>query len=124
MNGFIFSPSASSLDSAVLSGEAGRIAFRGKVSNDDDKQNDKKIFIVHIIISALIFIAVIAIYEVIRSIIANNFAARAIEELRDEAEEKDIHRIIVTNYASTGTNVVFAMIAIFILICVVSAFYF
>lgn len=119
MSDIAYRPIRSNIAESLIGAEATRQTFRGRTMAKDGSQN----FIVQIIASALIFIVIIALYELIRAFISTDFANQALYDEKSKNDELEIRRTIVANHARIQTNITFAMIAVCILIPVICAIY-
>lgn len=81
---------------------------------DNPKSIEYTIFI--IIISAFIFISVIAIFDVLRNAINNFFADRSLRDPNSNNTPEDIERTEIANKNALESSIVFAAIAVLIAI--------
>jgi hypothetical protein len=81
---------------------------------DNPKSIEYTIFI--IIISAFIFITVIAIFDVIRNIINNYYAHRALTDPNSNNTQEDIERAEIANQNGLWSSIVFATVTFLIAI--------
>ncbi len=85
-------------------------------SPESNKQSHIMYTILIIIISALIFVTIIAIYDVIRNAINNYYAAISLDDPNSHNNPQDIERTKIANQNALWSSMVFAAI------CIVSAF--
>lgn len=76
------------------------------------KQEMIKYTILIIVISAIIFVTVVASYDVIKTIIANYYARAALINPKSHNKQNDINRTIIANQNSLISASVFALICI------------
>lgn len=119
MTDIAFRPIRGNITESLIGVEATRQTFRGRTMAKDGNQH----FIVQIIASALIFIVIIAIYELIRAFISTDFANQALYDEKSKNDDLEIRRTIVANRAKIQTNIVFTVISICILIPVICTIY-
>lgn len=84
----------------------------------EDKAESIRYTILIVIISAILFVAVIALYDVLRNLTVNYFADRALRDPRSNNTQQDIESTNVANENTLLASIVFA------LICVVTAIFF
>lgn len=80
-------------------------------SEDNAHESNKRLIII-IIISAIIFVTAIAIYDVIKQLINNYFSNLALTDPNSNNSEEDINRTNIADYYSLIALIVFAIIAI------------
>jgi ABC-type Fe3+ transport system permease subunit len=87
--------------------------IHGRTENNTTESNYHIIIIV--IISAILFVTVISIYDVARSAIVNYYASISLNDPLSNNKQSDIERTLIANYNS------FIAATIFSLICIISA---
>lgn len=75
--------------------------------------------IVIIIISAILFVTIIAIYDVLRNVINNHYAKIALTDPKAENTQQDINSTLVANTQGLIASIVFAIICIIIAVITV-----
>ncbi len=70
--------------------------------------------IITIIISALIFISIIAVFDVIKKIITNYYAEKTLKDPNLNNDTLNINRTFVANQQSLNSNIIFCLLSIFI----------
>jgi len=94
--------------------------YSKRIHEPTDRTKSIKYTILIVIISAIIFVTVIAIYDVIRSIIDNHYAHLALIDKNSHNTPEDIERTQIANENALWAHIVFASICIvsaIILIC-------
>lgn len=79
-----------------------------------DKTQTIRYTLIIIVISAIIFVTVIAIYDVLRIVITNFYAKAALTDPKAQVTPTDLTRTLIANYESFLATLVFALIAIFL----------
>lgn len=86
--------------------------IEAKVSKGARGTRDYIYTIALIFISAFIFVAVVAIYDVFRSIINNYYADRALRDPQAHIPEEDLVRTEIANQQRLDSNIFFAVFAV------------
>ena len=94
-----------------------RIQFKGKANKEDGpgpsmKRNREINTTILIIISAIIFISVVALYDILRNYITNKYATKALEDPRSENTKTDIAKTEIANLNGLYSSICFALIVI------------
>lgn len=122
MSDLLFTPATPNINTPgiALGGvpETVRQSHKGDV-HDSDKLTLH--YVLLIIIGAIIFVAVIAFYEAIKSSLFEQIANDELNDPRNLYTNSDIIQTSAANSARTKSNVVFAMITIIIMIIAVGA---
>lgn len=98
-------------------------ARRNETSDEHNSKNNGVMIL--IIISAIIFVTIVSIYDVIRNAFNNYYAAKALEDPRANNAEADINRTLIANYQALIASIVFCGFCIFtglILLYILSKF--
>ena len=82
-------------------------SYQGATHNPQSR--DLKYTILVIVISAVIFVTIVSIYEVIRTIIKNYYAKIALTDPMSNNKQKDIDRTIISNYDALKSSFFFAL---------------
>ena len=85
-----------------------------RIHGGRDKTQTIRYTLIIIVISAIIFVTVIAIYDVLRIIITNFYAKAALTDPKAQVTPTDLTRTLIANYESFLATLVFALIAIFL----------
>lgn len=86
-----------------------------RIHSPEEKIRSVKYTILIVIISAIIFVTVIAIYDIIRALINNHYAELALTDPNSHNTPEDIQRTEIANTNSLLASIVFASV------CVISA---
>lgn len=127
-----FQPISGGLSSALL-GVADPIKFvdterietkdslyaRRRVEKTSNDRSSLRYTILLIIITAIIFITIVAIYDVIRNGITNYYARLALENKCSFNTSENISRTLIANEKSFQSSVVFACLAIVLAVILV-----
>lgn len=116
-----FSSGRLSTREALIGGESARQAYSGK--SEHSGIENTQIFITQVIVSVLIFIVIISIFELIRSFIFSDFANDALQDKDSKNPDEEVYRTIAENKARILTNLVFSAVSIVILVVVVIVIY-
>ena len=73
------------------------------------RNRDLKYTLIIIVISAIIFVTIVSIYDVIRTIIKNYYAKIALTDPMSNNKQEDIDRTIISNYDALKSNFFFAL---------------
>lgn len=103
--------------SPALLGISNQETFTDVSRNDDSyeggtynpRSRDLKYTIIVIFISAIIFVTIVSIYDVIRTIIKNYYAKIALEDPISNNKQEDIDRTIVSNYDALKSSFFFSL---------------
>jgi ABC-type Fe3+ transport system permease subunit len=113
---------SSSLSGAVeptkflLTGDEARDdLYSRRIHPPEEKAESIRYTVLIVIISAILFVTVVALYDVLRNIAVNYFADRALTDPRSGNTQQDIERTNIANENTLLASIVFA------LICVVTA---
>ena len=94
--------------------------FKREIHSPEEKQNSIKYTIIIVFISAIIFVTVIAIYDVFKSLITNYFARDALQDPNSHNKREDIERTIISNQDALKSNFWFALFCIITAIILIS----
>lgn len=86
--------------------------FDRKIHGSQDKQNKISYTLIIVIVSAIIFITIISIYDVIRTIINNYFAKIALTDPLSNNKKEDIERTVISNYDELKSRFFFSLFCI------------
>jgi hypothetical protein len=111
-----FSPITGGPNSSLLGSGNARILRLDK-GKDKDLYSKKLSYdqpntIIVIILSAIIFVAIISIYDVGRNYINNRYAKIALEDTRSQNSQKEIDSTLISNYQSLLSSIVFCIISV------------
>lgn len=90
-----------------------------RIHASKDSRTTLRYTIIIIIISAIIFVTVIAIYDVIRTIITNFYAEAALKDPKAQVSDTDRIRTEIANYNALLATIVFAIITICIALIII-----
>ena len=93
--------------------------YERRLHGSEEKQNNIKYTLIIIVISAIIFVTVIAIYDIFRSLITNYFAQIALVDPNSHNSEEDIENTIIANDQSFWATFVFAIFCIVVAIILI-----
>lgn len=86
--------------------------FDREIHSPEEKQSNIRYTLIIIVISAIIFVTVISIYDVFRSIITNYFARQALTDPSSHNKKEEIESTIVANQDALRSNIVFSIFCI------------
>jgi hypothetical protein len=99
------------------SGTGGKIPLykRGSIDNPDNNVNAILLLLISILITVIIFVAVIASYDVIRDKIIIHFAKKTL--MKPHNTREDIQLTMMINEASYRSTLTFAFFAVIFAVC-------
>jgi hypothetical protein len=107
------------LGSALITTDVyGRLFANSKASpknfykKPDDSSTRSSHTILMIIMSAMIFVAMISTYDVIRNAVNMMYAKMSLEDPRSENSEHDITRTLIVNHNAFISSIIFCVVAI------------
>lgn len=71
-----------------------------------------KYTVIIIIVSAIIFVTAIAVYDVIKTALSNTFAKQALTNPKSHNKPRDIRRTEIANKAALGSSAAFAAVSV------------
>jgi len=83
--------------------------YEKKIHATQDKGTHIQYTIIIIIISAIIFVTVISIYDIFRSLITNFFAKEALTNPKSQNTQIEIERTLISNQDALYANIWFAL---------------
>jgi hypothetical protein len=83
--------------------------FDRRINSPEDKLSNIRRTLIIIIISAIIFVTVISIYDVIKLLITNYFARQALVDPKSQNKREDIERTIISNQDSLKSSIWFSL---------------
>jgi len=90
-----------------------------RIHGSERKITPNSYTIILIVISALIFITVVAVFDVVRNAINNYYAKKALKDPRSNNTKRDIERAVIANKNNFYSSVTFAFITLFISIILI-----
>ena len=101
--------------------------YRKQINGPDDDDGNptnnpttsNRTAIIFIIISAIIFIAIVAVYDVIRNIINNYYAERALRDPKSTNTLQEIDNTLIGNYQGLIASIIFAVFSIIVAVILV-----
>jgi hypothetical protein len=99
---------------AVTETARGKVPLYKKRMGEDKGGNTAGVglLLIAILITVIIFVAIIAAYDVIRDKISNHYAKQALTNPKSKNSQEDIERILLANQASYHSTLTFAFFAV------------
>jgi hypothetical protein len=89
-----------------------RSLFEREIHGSREQKASIKYTLIIIVISAIIFVTVIAIYDVFRNIIIDYFAKMALEDPRSHNRKQEIESTIIANNDAFKASIAFSLFCI------------
>lgn len=93
---------------------------KNKKNNHQQKDRTLKYSILIVIISAIIFVTIISIYDVLRLVLNNYFAKKALDDPNSNNDPKDVERTLIANRNQLYSNLTFSGLCIGLSVVVIS----
>jgi hypothetical protein len=85
--------------------------YERRLHEPEERDNNKHLIVI-IIISAIIFVTVIAVYDVIKGALNNYFSNLALIDPNSKNTEEDINRTNIADYYALMATIIFTIVAI------------
>lgn len=92
--------------------DVSKTLFEREIHSPEEKPTNIRYTLIIIIISAIIFVTVISIYDVFRSVITNYFARQALNDPHSYNKKEEIESTIVANQDALKANFWFSLFCI------------
>jgi ABC-type Fe3+ transport system permease subunit len=114
-----FQPLRGGTASALLGTGGVRDDLYSRRIHGPEEQETGALFTIGVIVlSAIIFVTVVAIYDVIRNLINNYYSALALRDPRSGNSAQDIESALIANYNTLVSSAVFALVCIILALIV------
>ncbi len=97
-------------------------AYYSRHIHGPTESNNKRTILI-VIISAIIFVTMISIYDIFRNIITNYYAREALENPNSHNSEEDIERALIANKENLNASIVFSIFCIVMAIILIVIIY-
>jgi hypothetical protein len=89
-----------------------RSLYEKRIHSPEEKRASMKYTIIVIIISAIIFVTIISIYDIFRNIISNHYAEIALEDPNADNKSHDIKSTLIANRNALTSSIMFSLFCI------------
>lgn len=96
----------------VYRNDVGRSIYEKRIHGNGDKTQNIKYTIIIIIVSAIIFVTIVSIYDIFRNLINNYYAQITLEEPNSGNSETEIKSTLIANKYSLISSLFFAIFCI------------